>query len=97
MIFTTFKKNKSTSDDKMTEANKNTESGNVSSFSWIIVFIIILFTPVFFNSTNYFELKTLIQISFIMIFILAIINVLFIGKYYQLKFELTQIKEKYKK
>lgn len=78
----------------MTESAKSTESRLISNTSWIIILIILLFAPVLFNSINYLELKTLIEISFLMIFILAVVNALFIGKYYQLKFELKQIKEK---
>ncbi len=78
----------------MVQREESNASRNVSNISWIIILTILLFAPVLFNSIDYLELKTLIQIAFLMILIMAVANALFIGKYYQLKFELHQLKEK---
>ena len=81
----------------MTEIEKDNGSRNVTRFSVIPILIIILFATFIFDSISYFNLKTLFQFTFIIILILSIIIVLLIGEYFQLKFELKQLEQKYKK
>ena len=81
----------------MTEIEKDNGSRNVTRFSVIPILIIILFATFIFDSISYFNLKTLFQFTFIIILILSIIIVLLIVEYFQLKFELKQLEQKYKK
>lgn len=81
----------------MTELEEDTESRNFTGQVFIGILIILMFAPFLWESINYLELKTLFQITFIIILILVIVNVLVIGKYYQLKFEMKLLKQKFKK